>query len=83
MLDKAENTLKLDKPGLFRSQAYINDVWVDADDGAMFAVSNPADSEVLTRAPNQGVAETRRAIEAVHGAWARDDRMSTHKQETR
>ena len=62
MTDNTQNPLGLSNPRLFRSQAYINGAWVDADDGAAFEVSNPADGDVLTEVPNQGVAETRRAI---------------------
>ena len=66
MLDKIENPLGLNNPGLFRSQAYINGKWVDADDGSRFEVSNPADGRILTSVPNQDVGETRQAIEAAN-----------------
>jgi succinate-semialdehyde dehydrogenase/glutarate-semialdehyde dehydrogenase len=69
MSNRIENTLKLKKPVLFRSKAYINGKWAAADDGSTFEVSNPADNGVLTRVPDQGVAETRRAIEAANAAW--------------
>jgi succinate-semialdehyde dehydrogenase/glutarate-semialdehyde dehydrogenase len=61
--------MKLSNPKLFRSQAYIDGQWAEADDGATFAVTNPADGSVLTEVPDQGVAEARRAIEAAHAAW--------------
>ncbi len=67
--DQVKNPLNLSNPGLFRSQAYIDGTWVGADDNATFAVANPADGSVLTDVPNQGVAETRRAIEAATAAW--------------
>jgi len=69
MSDSIDRSLRLKDPGLFRSQAYINGAWTDADDGATFAVSNPANGEVLIRVPDQGVTETRRAIEAANAAW--------------
>ena len=69
MQELSDHPLKLDKPALFRSKAYIDGAWVDADDGATFEVSNPADGRVLAEVPNQGVAETRRAIEAASAAW--------------
>ena len=69
MSNKSGNTFTLNNPGLFRSQAYINGAWVDADDGSTFEVNNPADGSVLTRVPEQGVAETRHAIEAAYAAW--------------
>ncbi len=61
--------LDLKNTALFRNKAYINGEWVGADDGAAFAVTNPADGSVLTDVPDQGVAETRRAIEAADAAW--------------
>jgi succinate-semialdehyde dehydrogenase/glutarate-semialdehyde dehydrogenase len=61
--------LELNKPELFREQAYINGQWLGAGDGATFEVTNPADGSVLARVPDQGVAETRRAIEAANAAW--------------
>lgn len=64
-----DKTLILKNPALFRSQAYIDGAWSGADDGSSFAVTNPADDSVLTSVPNQGVAETRRAIEAANAAW--------------
>jgi len=69
MRELANNPLQLDNPVLLRSKAYIKGAWVEADDGSTFAVSNPADGRVLTEVPNQGVAETRRAIEAANTAW--------------
>lgn len=69
MPDSTNNPLKLKNPGLFRSQAYINGAWVGADDGSTFEVSNPADGEVIATVANQGVAETRRAIQAASDAW--------------
>jgi succinate-semialdehyde dehydrogenase/glutarate-semialdehyde dehydrogenase len=69
MSNEIGSTLKLNNPALFKSQAYINGTWEDADDGSTFTVSNPADGAILTSMPNQGVAETRRAIEAANAAW--------------
>ena len=56
--------LKLKDPGLFRQQAYIAGEWVDADDGATVAVTNPANGERLGTVPMCGAAETTRAIAA-------------------
>ena len=53
---------------LFRSQAYINGKWVNADSGETKSVSNPADGSVLGTIPDMGAAETRRAIEAANAA---------------
>lgn len=61
--------VKLSNQALFRNQAYINGEWVGADSGDTFPVTNPADGSKLTEVPNQGVDETRRAIEAANAAW--------------
>uniref|UniRef100_UPI000AFDF72D aldehyde dehydrogenase family protein n=1 Tax=Marinobacterium profundum TaxID=1714300 RepID=UPI000AFDF72D len=57
-------SITLQDPSLLQSQAYINGQWVDADDGATFAVTNPANGEHLADVASVGAAETRRAIEA-------------------
>jgi succinate-semialdehyde dehydrogenase/glutarate-semialdehyde dehydrogenase len=49
-------------------RAFIGGAWVGADSGAAFAVINPATGEILGHAPDMGVAETRRAIEAAERA---------------
>lgn len=69
MLDKIENPLKLKNPDLFRQKAYVNGNWVDADDGSVFEVNNPADDGFIARVPDLGVAETRSAIENASAAW--------------
>ncbi len=51
-----------------REQAFIDGKWVGADNGATFAVKNPATGVELGRAPDMGPAETRRAIDACAGA---------------
>jgi succinate-semialdehyde dehydrogenase/glutarate-semialdehyde dehydrogenase len=56
--------LSLSDPTLLQTQAYIGGTWVDADDGATFPVSNPANGELLVRVAKVGATETRRAIEA-------------------
>ena len=55
-------TLTLSDPDLFRTQAYIDGKWVDADSGETFAVIDPATGEELAQVPRMGAAETRRAI---------------------
>jgi succinate-semialdehyde dehydrogenase/glutarate-semialdehyde dehydrogenase len=62
-------TLVLKDPSLFRTQAYIDGRWADADDGAVLTVRNPADGSVLGTVPKMGATETRRAIEAANAAW--------------
>ena len=61
--------MNLKDPSLFRTQAYIDGRWADADDGAVLTVRNPADGSVLGTVPKMGAAETRRAIEAANAAW--------------
>jgi succinate-semialdehyde dehydrogenase/glutarate-semialdehyde dehydrogenase len=53
---------------LVKTQAYINGEWVDADNGATLAVTNPATGEVIAEVAKCGTAETRRAIEAAGAA---------------
>ncbi|NMM37787.1 MAG: NAD-dependent succinate-semialdehyde dehydrogenase [Glaciimonas sp.] len=60
--------MKLLDPTLFRQQAYIGGAWCDADSGATFAVTNPADGALLGTAPSMGEVETRRAIGAAQAA---------------
>jgi succinate-semialdehyde dehydrogenase/glutarate-semialdehyde dehydrogenase len=60
--------LKLSDPDLFRQAAYIDGVWVAADDGATLTVANPANGAVLGVVPKMGAAETRRAIAAADAA---------------
>jgi len=69
MLDIIKTSLELKNPSLFRDKAYINGEWVGADNGETFPVTNPADGSLLAEVPNQGVDETRRAIEAADAAW--------------
>jgi succinate-semialdehyde dehydrogenase/glutarate-semialdehyde dehydrogenase len=57
-------TVAMTAPGLLRARAYVDGRWIDADDGATFAVLNPATGETLAELPRLGAGETRRAIEA-------------------
>ncbi len=66
--------LNLSDPGLLKSQAYIDGQWVNADSGATFDVTNPANGELITAVAKVGTAETARAIAAASAAmteWAR------------
>ncbi|AKJ70259.1 succinate-semialdehyde dehydrogenase (NADP(+)) [Pandoraea thiooxydans] len=55
---------------LLKSRCYINGRWLDADDGSTITVTNPADGRALGTVPKMGAKETRRAVEAAHGAFA-------------
>ncbi len=59
----------LKDPALFRSQAYVNGAWVDADNGQVIEVTNPADGTGLGTVPKLGAAEVRRAVEAAEKAY--------------
>lgn len=61
--------MNLKRPELFRQQCYIDGQWVDADDGATIAVTNPANGEPLGTIPKLLANETRRAIAAAEQAW--------------
>ncbi|NUT16047.1 MAG: NADP-dependent succinate-semialdehyde dehydrogenase [Cupriavidus sp.] len=62
--------MQLKDPGLLRAQAYIAGHWQDADSGATFAVTDPANGAVIGTVPGMGAAETRRAIDAAQAAQA-------------
>ena len=63
------DSLSLARPSLLRTSACIDGQWVAADDGATFAVCNPASAELLANVPRMGAGETRRAIAAAEAAW--------------
>jgi succinate-semialdehyde dehydrogenase/glutarate-semialdehyde dehydrogenase len=66
--------LVLKDPTLLRQQAYIAGAWVDADDGATVAVTNPASGQRIGTVPMCGAEETARAIaaaEKAQKAWAK------------
>ena len=66
--------MNLKDPGLFRTQAYVDGAWVDADDGTTRPVSDPATGLVIAEVANCAKAETKRAIEAAERAqveWRR------------
>ena len=56
-------------PSLFRTQCHVDGRWIDADDGATFAIRNPANGATIGTVPDFGAAETRRAIDAASRAW--------------
>ncbi|EWC42436.1 NAD-dependent succinate-semialdehyde dehydrogenase [Stutzerimonas stutzeri] len=61
--------MKLNDSSLLRQQAYVDGQWINAEDGARFAVRNPADNSVIVEVASVGVRETRSAIEAAEKAW--------------
>ena len=62
--------MKLRDPKLLRTQAYLGGQWVSAEGGAVATIRNPATGATLGTVPELGAADTRRAIEAAHGAFA-------------
>jgi len=73
MSEKTNLAARLKDPSLLRTQAFVAGEWVDADDGAVFAITNPARGDVICTVPDLGLDETRRAIEAARlsqKAWA-------------
>ncbi len=53
---------------LLRSTVFFGGKWIAADDGATFAVRDPAGGSLLAEVANCGAAETRRAIAAADAA---------------
>ena len=60
--------MRLTDSSLFRTRAFIDGQWIDADSGETFAVTNPATGEVVAQVAKCGGDETRRAIEAAEKA---------------
>ncbi len=58
------SSLSLKDPDLFRTQAYVDGQWIEADDQTSFEVVDPARRVPIASVPKLGVAETRRAIDA-------------------
>ena len=71
--------MQLEQPDLLRQQAFVAGRWIDADDGAVIAVTDPADETTLGTVPKCGAAETARAIDAAAEAWP-EWRAKTAKQ---
>jgi succinate-semialdehyde dehydrogenase/glutarate-semialdehyde dehydrogenase len=64
---------QLADPDLLATKAYLAGDWTDADNGATFAVTNPARGDVIAQVPDLGRAEVARAIAAAETAqkdWA-------------
>jgi succinate-semialdehyde dehydrogenase/glutarate-semialdehyde dehydrogenase len=60
--------MPLKDSNLFRQQAHIDGVWLDADTGQTIEVTNPATGEIIGSVPRMGATETSRAIEAANRA---------------
>lgn len=66
--------MKLNASNLFRQQALINGEWLDANNGEVIDVTNPANGDKLGSVPKMGADETRAAIDAANRAPARGAR---------
>ncbi|WP_236209386.1 NAD-dependent succinate-semialdehyde dehydrogenase [Pseudomonas tohonis] len=60
--------MTLDDLNLLREQAYVNGQWIEADDDARFAVTNPANGELIAEVASLGRVETACAIDAAQAA---------------
>jgi len=60
--------MQLTDTSLFRTNAYIDGQWIDADNGETFPVTNPATGETIAEVARCGADETWRAIEAAERA---------------
>ena len=73
MLDATNLTATLNDTSLLCTKAFVAGEWIGADDGATFAVNNPARGDVICELADLGVPEVSRAIEAARIAqkpWA-------------
>ena len=53
---------------LLRNHGFVDGTWIHADSGQVFAVTNPANGQVIAQVAAMGQAETQRAIEAANAA---------------
>jgi succinate-semialdehyde dehydrogenase/glutarate-semialdehyde dehydrogenase len=60
--------MQLESQDLFRQSAYIDGDWIEAGNGNVIEVFNPATGEKIGHVPKLGAAETRRAIAAAERA---------------
>jgi succinate-semialdehyde dehydrogenase/glutarate-semialdehyde dehydrogenase len=60
--------MQLTDSSLFKTRAYVNGQWIDADSSETFAVTNPATGETIAEVAKCAGEETRRAIEAAEKA---------------
>ena len=68
-MDRAVFPMKLNNPELLRTQSYIDGKWVDAPDGAEFAVDNPATASNIAHVSNLGAKQAEQAIAAASRAF--------------
>src|SRR3954463_7145624 len=61
-------TTRLSDPGLLRTAAYVDGLWVDEGDGGTFTVTNPSTGEVIAELPSLSREQTQAAVEAAGAA---------------
>ena len=67
-------TIELTDPSLLQTKAYIDGRWLDAENGEVFPVFNPANGELIAEVANIGEGETRAALVSAQkamGEWRR------------
>lgn len=62
-------TISLENPKLLCESGYIDGKWVQAQNGEVFSVINPANGESLATVPDMGADDTVLAIQAAEAAW--------------
>nr|WP_269465649.1 NAD-dependent succinate-semialdehyde dehydrogenase [Woeseia oceani] len=62
------SSIDISDKDLIKTGAYVNGQWINADNGSVYPVENPATGEVIAEIANCGVDETRRAIAAAEAA---------------
>ena len=60
--------MQLRDSALLKTQCYINGQWLNADNGTVISVINPATGNNLADVPRMGTAEAERAVAAAHAA---------------
>ncbi len=66
----APENFALADPALLRSRAYVAGRWIEAADGELFAVANPADGAILGEVASLSGAESAAAVDAAHAAFS-------------
>lgn len=61
--------LSLKDPSLLVSRAFVDGTWIDAPDGRVITVSNPADGATVGTVPSLDRASIAKAIDAAHAAF--------------
>jgi len=69
MASTNKSVLGLKDESLFKTQGVIAGKWLDAKDGSVIKVTNPATNEELGTVPEMGLAETKEAIDAASKAF--------------